>query len=77
MTTYDDLSAVFINTSLKRSGEASHTQTLMDVAIGIMEAQGVSTTVLRAADLDIPPGVQPDMTEHGWTATAGRRCRNR
>jgi len=66
MTTYDDLSAVFINTSLKRSGEASHTQTLMDVAIGIMEAQGVSTTVLRAADLDIPPGVQPDMTEHGW-----------
>lgn len=66
MTTYDDLSAVFINTSLKRSGETSHTQTLMDVAIGIMEAQGVKTTTLRAADLDIPPGVQPDMTEHGW-----------
>jgi multimeric flavodoxin WrbA len=66
MTTYDDLSAVFINTSLKRSGETSHTQTLMDVAVGIMEAQGVKTSVLRAADLDIPPGVQPDMTEHGW-----------
>lgn len=66
MTTYDDLSAVFINTSLKRSSETSHTQTLMDVAIAIMEAQGVKTTTLRAADLDIPPGVQPDMTEHGW-----------
>jgi len=66
MTTYDDLSAVFINTSLKRSSEPSHTQTLMDVAIAIMEAQGVKTTTLRAADLDIPPGVQPDMTEHGW-----------
>jgi multimeric flavodoxin WrbA len=66
MTTYDDLSAVFINTSLKRSGETSHTQTLMDVAIAIMEAQGVTTTTLRAADLDIPPGVQLDMTEHGW-----------
>jgi multimeric flavodoxin WrbA len=65
MTTYDDLSAVFINTSLKRSSETSHTQTLMDVAIAIMEAQGVRTTTLRAADLDIPPGVQPDMTEHG------------
>ena len=66
MTNYDDLSAVFINTSLKRSSETSHTQTLMDVAIAIMEAQGVKTTTLRAADLDIPPGVQPDMTEHGW-----------
>lgn len=66
MTDYSDLSAVFINTSLKRSSETSHTQTLMDVAIAIMEAQGVKTTTLRAADLDIPPGVQPDMTEHGW-----------
>lgn len=66
MATYDDLSAVFINTSLKRSGETSHTQKLMDVAIAIMQAQGVKTTVIRAADLDIPPGVQPDMTEHGW-----------
>lgn len=66
MTTYDDLTALFINTSLKRSGETSHTQTLMDVAIAIMEAQGVKTITLRAADLDIPPGVQPDMTEHGW-----------
>ena len=66
MTGYSDLSAVFINTSLKRSSETSHTQTLMDVAIAVMEAQGVKTTTLRAADLDIPPGVQPDMTEHGW-----------
>ena len=66
MTNYEDLSAVFINTSLKRSSETSHTQTLMDVAIAIMEAQGVKITTLRAADLDIPPGVQPDMTEHGW-----------
>ena len=66
MTVYDDLSAVFINTSLKRSSETSHTQILLDVAIAIMEAQGVRTTTLRAADLDIPPGVQPDMTEHGW-----------
>jgi multimeric flavodoxin WrbA len=65
MTTYEDLSAVFINTSLKRSSDISNTQTLMDVAVTIMEAQGVKTTTLRAADLDIPPGVQPDMTEHG------------
>jgi multimeric flavodoxin WrbA len=66
MTTYDGLTALFINTSLKRSREPSHTQTLMDVAIAIMAKQGVKTSALRAADLDIPPGVQPDMTEHGW-----------
>ncbi len=66
MADYSVLKALFINTSLKRSNETSHTQTLMDVAIAIMEAQGVKTTTLRAADLDIPPGVQPDMTEHGW-----------
>ena len=66
MTAYDDLTALFINTSLKRSSEPSHTQALMDVAIAIMAKQGVKTSTIRAADLDIPPGVQPDMTEHGW-----------
>lgn len=66
MTAYDDLTALFINTSLKRSSEPSHTQALMDVAIAIMAKQGVRTSTIRAADLDIPPGVQPDMTEHGW-----------
>lgn len=65
---YDDLSAVFINCSLKRSkdGEASHTQRLMDTAEAIMTANGVKTSTVRAADLDIPPGVYPDMTEHGF-----------
>jgi len=41
MTTYYDLSAVFINMSLKRSCEPSHIQTVMVVAINIMETQGV------------------------------------
>jgi multimeric flavodoxin WrbA len=63
---YDDLTALFINASLKRSSEPSHTQALMDVAIAIMAKQGVRTSTIRAADLNIPPGVQPDMTEHGW-----------
>ncbi len=66
MPTHDDLSALFINCTLKRTGEASHTQRLMDVAIGVMRKQGVRTSVVRAADLDIPPGVQPDMREHGF-----------
>ncbi|MBU2166713.1 MAG: flavodoxin family protein [Alphaproteobacteria bacterium] len=66
MARYDDLKALFLNCSLKRSNEPSHTQTLMDVPIAIMEANGVSTTTTRCADLDMPPGVQPDMTEHGF-----------
>lgn len=68
MPTYDDLTALFINCSLKRSTEPSHTQKLMDVALAIMGAQGVNTATIRAADVDIPPGVYPDMTEHGWAS---------
>ena len=33
-----------------------------------MDKQGVRTSTIRAADLDIPPGVQTDMTEHGWAS---------
>ncbi|NCQ22672.1 MAG: flavodoxin family protein [Sphingomonadales bacterium] len=60
------LSALFLNGSLKRSAEQSHTQLLMDNAIAIMEQNSVSTETLRLADFDIAPGVQPDMTEHGF-----------
>ncbi len=66
MAKYDDLTALFINCSLKRSGETSHTQRLMDVSAAIMRTNGVAVSTIRAADLDIPPGVQPDMTKHGW-----------
>lgn len=57
---------MFINCSLKKSPEMSHTQGLMDVAIDIMEKQGVSVDNIRAIDHDIATGVWPDMTEHGW-----------
>ena len=66
MPSYDDLTALFINCSLKRSTETSHTQKLMNVALAIMASQGVKTSTIRAADIDIAPGVYPDMTEHGW-----------
>jgi multimeric flavodoxin WrbA len=65
-TDFSDLSALFINCTLKRSPETSHTQGLMDVAIAIMDAQGVQTECIRAIDHDIAVGVWPDMTEHGW-----------
>lgn len=63
---FSDLRAIFLNCSLKRSSEMSHTQGLADIAITIMETNGVPVETVRVADLDIPPGVYPDMTEHGW-----------
>lgn len=63
---YDDLRAVFINCTLKRSPNMSHTQGLMDRSIAIMEKVGVTIDTVRAVDHDIPPGVQPDMTEAGF-----------
>lgn len=63
---YDDLKAVFINCTLKRSPEASHTDLLMDISHAIMEKQGVTIESFRFADHDIAAGVYPDMREHGW-----------
>jgi multimeric flavodoxin WrbA len=63
---FDDLKALFVNCTLKRAPEPSHTQRLMDVSKVIMEAQGVTCETVRATDFDIAPGVYPDMTEHGW-----------
>ena len=63
---FSGLSAVVVNCSLKRSPEPSHTQGLLDIPIEIMEANDVRVDQVRAVDLDLPPGVQPDMTEHGW-----------
>ena len=63
---FSDLSAIFINCTLKRSPEQSHTQGLADISMEIMRRQGVSVEVVRAIDHDIATGVWPDMSEHGW-----------
>ena len=63
---FSDLKALFINCTLKRSPELSHTQGLIDISAAILEKNGVSVDVLRAVDYDIAYGVWPDMTEHGW-----------
>jgi multimeric flavodoxin WrbA len=62
---FSDLSALFINCTLKKSPERSHTQGLMDIAIDIMHKNGVSVENVRAVDHDLAIGVWPDMTEHG------------
>jgi multimeric flavodoxin WrbA len=63
---HSDLRAVFINCTLKKSPEVSNTQGLADISIEIMRRQGVTVDIFRAVDHEIPVGVYPDMTEHGW-----------
>ncbi len=63
---FSDLRALFINCTLKKSPEPSNTQGLADLAISIMEKNGVTVEVIRAVDRDIATGVYSDMTEHGW-----------
>ena len=63
---FSDLTALYINCTLKRSPERSHTQGLANRSIAIMRRNGVSLQTVRAVDHEIATGVQPDMTEHGW-----------
>ena len=62
---FGDLSAIFINCTLKPSPEASHTDKLLDVVRSIMRANDISVESVRAVDHHLAPGVYPDMTEHG------------
>ncbi len=63
---FSHLRALFVNCTLKRSPERSHTQGLADIAMEIMRRQGVTVDHLRAVDHEIATGVWPNMTEHGW-----------
>ncbi len=65
---FTDLRAMFVNCTLKRSPERSHTQGLIDISAEIMRRQGVAVEELRAVDHDIATGVWPDMSEHGWAS---------
>ncbi|EAR26036.1 hypothetical protein A20C1_09154 [marine actinobacterium PHSC20C1] len=67
---YDGLKAVFINCTLKKSPEMSHTQGLMDKSIELMRGAGVHVDNLRFIDHDIAIGIYPDMREHGWETDA-------
>ena len=63
---FTDLKALFLNCTLKRSPELSHTDGLVRIARAIMERNGVAVEALRPVDYDIAFGVYPDMREHGW-----------
>ncbi|HMA60231.1 MAG TPA: flavodoxin family protein [Halanaerobiales bacterium] len=63
---FEDLSALFINCTLKKSPRQSHTRGLIDVSKHIMEKHNVDVEVIRAVDYDIATGVYPDMTDKNW-----------
>ena len=63
-----DLTALFINCTLKRSPDVSNTDGLAAISMEIMRRQGVTVEHVRAVDRDIASGVWPDMTEHGWAS---------
>ena len=63
---FTGLRALFINATLKKSPEQSHTQGLIEASAAIMTKHGVTVDHLRAVDHDIATGIYPDMTEQGW-----------
>ncbi len=67
---FSDLNALFINCTLKRSPQMSHTDGLARISQEIMEKNGVSVETVRAVDHPIATGVMPDMREHGWAEDA-------
>ncbi len=65
---FSGLRALFLNCTLKRSPERSHTEGLIDMSRKIMEKNGIATEVIRPVDYDLAFGVYPDMTRMGWEA---------
>lgn len=62
----EQLTALFINTSLQKRSDDSHTQVLLTAAGDLMAGQGVAVEHLHLLDHQVPPGIYPDMREHGW-----------
>ena len=63
---FSNLKAVFVNCTLKKSPQTSHTDNLWQVAKTILEKEKVTVETIRFVDHDVASGVYPDMTEHGW-----------
>lgn len=63
---FSNLKAVFVNCTLKKSPETSHTSLLMDVSKSIMSRENVEIDTIRLVDHEVAYGVYPDMTQHHW-----------
>lgn len=65
---FSALKAVFINCTLKKSPELSHTANLMDVSKRIMINEKANVDEIRLVDFDVANGIYPDMKKHGWSS---------
>ncbi len=63
---FSALKAVYVNCTLKKSPDTSHTGSLMDVSMRIMTKENVSVDQIRLVDHEVASGVYPDMTQYGW-----------
>ena len=63
---FSDLTALFLNCTLKQTPDLSHTEGLIRISQAIMEKNSITVEVLRPVDYNIAYGVYADMTEHGW-----------
>jgi multimeric flavodoxin WrbA len=63
---FSSLNAIYINCTLKKAPQKSHTAILMNRSMEIMRNESVQAEEVRLIDLDIATGIYPDMTEHGW-----------
>ena len=63
---YEDLRVVVFNGTTKRSPEPSHTDGLLAIPQRIFSVLGVRCDEVRTVDRTIPPGLWPDMREHGY-----------
>ena len=62
---FNGLRAVFVNCSLKARPGDSHTRLLLGVSADMMQRAGVTVDHIHMQAHQVPPGVYPDMTEHG------------
>ncbi len=67
---FSDLRGLFVSCMLKRSPEPSNTRALADLAIAVMERNGVHVDIVRAVDHEIATGVWPG---HDRARLGGRR----
>ncbi len=61
-----NLRACYINCTLKKSPNPSHTEGLMRLSLDILDRLSIYNEYFRLVDYNIPAGVYPDMTEHGY-----------
>lgn len=63
---FSNLKAVYVNCTLKKTPEKSHTSSLMEVSKAIMRKEKVEIDEIRLIDHQVASGVYPDMKEYGW-----------